>query len=213
MKGLISMHRFEEIEWMDLWWEQTNTPGKRVLLIGDSISRDGYYRYVKERLAGKYLVDRCSLSTGIDSPMLTKAIDMFIKHMGFRYDVIHFNSGAHAGYIPADEFEEHLKDVVFYLRENSPNSRIIIGNCTPNRLDPGPDGFGKYNAVILERNEKYLKVGGELGIEVVDLYQTIIDNNIMNSDGIHFNSDGYKVLGDALAKTILGRQVGIEGKK
>ena len=48
MKGLISMHRFEEIEWMDLWWEQTNTPGKRVLLIGDSISRDGYYRYVKE---------------------------------------------------------------------------------------------------------------------------------------------------------------------
>lgn len=200
------MYRFEDIEWMDLWWEHTNTPGKRVLLIGDSISRDGYYHFVKERLEGKYLVDRCSLSTGIDSPMLYQALDIFIKHMGFSYEFIHFNSGAHAGYIPRKEFGEDIEKVMLYLKGNAPGSKLLMGNCTPNRKNPGPNGFGEYNDVLIQRNEEYQRVGKELGIKVLDLYSAIIDHNIMNSDGVHFNADGYKVLGDVVADAILKQE-------
>ena len=40
------MYKNEKYEWMDFWWDNANMEGKRVLLIGDSISRDGYYHIV-----------------------------------------------------------------------------------------------------------------------------------------------------------------------
>src|ERR1700742_965094 len=83
----------EAIEWCDIWIShanETNLP--RVLLIGDSITRD-YYPEVEKRLAGKALVARLATSRFPADPMLAKEIALVLD--GTRFDVIHFNNGMH----------------------------------------------------------------------------------------------------------------------
>src|SRR5882672_10934318 len=83
----------ESIEWCDIWIShanETNLP--RVLLIGDSITRD-YYPEVEKRLAGKAYVARLSTSRFIADPILLKEISVVLE--GTKFDVIHFNNGMH----------------------------------------------------------------------------------------------------------------------
>ena len=197
------MYKNEKYEWMDFWWDNANMEGKRVLLIGDSISRDGYYHIVKERLDGKYLVDRCSISTGVDNPAIYKAIDMFLKHSGFEYEYVHFNSGLHACYMPADEFGKHFEEVARYIMHSCPDSKLILGLCTPYRINPDESGFGDFNSEVIKRNEEIKKVGEKLGLKVNDLYSVIIDNGIMTCDGLHYKEDGWIALGNMVADSIL----------
>lgn len=197
------MYKNEKYEWMDFWWDNANMEGKRVLLIGDSISRDGYYHIVKERLDGKYLVDRCSISTGVDNPAIYKAIDMFLKHSGFEYEYVHFNSGLHACYMPADEFGKHFEEVARYIMHSCPDSKLILGLCTPYRINPDESGFGDFNSEVIKRNEEIKKVGEKLGIKVNDLYSCIVDGGIMTYDGLHYKEDGWIALGNMVADSII----------
>lgn len=197
------MYKNEKTEWMDFWCDNADKEGKRVLLVGDSISRDGYYHIVRDRLEGKYWVDRCSLSTGIDNPLLLNALDMFIKHSGAKYEYIHFNNGLHAGYIKSNEFGVHFERVARYIRETAPESKLIFGLCTPYRGNPDESGFGEFNAEVIKRNAEISKVGEKLGIKVNDLYSCIIDNGIMPYDGVHYKEDGWVALGNMVADSIL----------
>src|ERR1700733_2980457 len=64
----------ESIEWCDIWIShanETNLP--RVLLIGDSISRD-YYARVEKLLSGKAYVGRLSSSAFIADPVLIQQV-------------------------------------------------------------------------------------------------------------------------------------------
>lgn len=197
------MYKNEKYEWMDFWWDNADAEGKRVLLIGDSISRDGYYHIVKERLDGKYLVDRCSISTGVDNPAIYKAIDLFIKDSAFKYDYIHFNNGLHACYIPEGEFGAHFERVARYIIETAPESKLILGLCTPYRINPDESGFGDFNSEVIKRNEEIKKVGEKLGIKVNDLYSCIVDGGIMTYDGLHYKEDGWIALGNMVADSII----------
>jgi hypothetical protein len=59
----------ESIEWCDIWISDANgTNLPRVLLIGDSISRD-FYPEVEKHLAGKAYVARLSTSAFISDPV------------------------------------------------------------------------------------------------------------------------------------------------
>lgn len=197
------MHKLEKTEWMDFWCDNADKEGKRVLLVGDSISRDGYYHIVRDRLEGKYWVDRCSLSTGIDNPLLLNALDMFIKHSGAKYEYIHFNNGLHACYIPEGEFGAHFERVARYIIETAPESKLILGLCTPYRIDPDQSGFWDFNVEVLKRNEQIKSVGAKLGLKVNDLYSCIIDNGIMPYDGLHYREDGWQALGNMVADSIV----------
>jgi hypothetical protein len=83
----------ESIEWFDTWIPHANeTKLPRVLLIGDSISRD-YYPGVEKRLAGKAYLDRLSTSASIFDPVSLQEIKMVLG--AYKFDVIHFNNGMH----------------------------------------------------------------------------------------------------------------------
>lgn len=76
----------ESIEWCDIWIShanETNLP--RVLLIGDSITRD-YYPEVEKHLAGKAFVARLSTSRFMADPVLLKEIELVLDEM--KFDVI-----------------------------------------------------------------------------------------------------------------------------
>src|SRR5271170_8530362 len=68
----------ESIEWCDIWIShanETNLP--RVLLIGDSITRD-YYPEVEKHLAGKAYVARLATSRFIADPVLLQEIALVL---------------------------------------------------------------------------------------------------------------------------------------
>src|SRR5881394_3737231 len=77
----------ESIEWCDIWIShanETNLP--RVLLIGDSITRD-YYPEVEKRLAGKAYVGRLASSAFVSDPVLRQQVEMVLSQ--YRFEVIH----------------------------------------------------------------------------------------------------------------------------
>ena len=195
------MRKNEKIEWMDLWWDDADAEGKRLLIIGDSISRDGYYPVVCEHFKGRYHVDRCSTSAVPDAPVYYSLLDLFLRRPEFDYEAVSINIGPHGTYIPDGEFCEHIKKVIDYIRSIKPDIKIILCTVTPNRVAPlDENGFGEKNKIYFARGEIYKKIGAEQGLTVVDFYREIIDHKIMNSDGIHFRQDGYQVLGNALIK-------------
>jgi hypothetical protein len=67
---------------LDLHANETNRP--RVLLIGDSITRD-YYPEVEKKLAGKAFVARLATSRFLADPVLLKEIALVLDQM--RFDV------------------------------------------------------------------------------------------------------------------------------
>ena len=83
----------EFIEWCDIWIShanETNLP--RVLLIGDSITRD-YYPKVEKHLEGKAYVARLATSRFASDPVLLQEIALVLDNTQF--DIIHFNNGMH----------------------------------------------------------------------------------------------------------------------
>lgn len=68
----------ESIEWCDIWISHANeTNFPRVLLIGDSITRD-YYPEVEKRLSDRAFVARLTTSRFVGDPVLLKEIELVL---------------------------------------------------------------------------------------------------------------------------------------
>ena len=96
----------EFIEWCDIWIShanETNLP--RVLLIGDSITRD-YYPEVEKHLAGKAYVARLATSRFLTDPVLAKEIALVLE--GTKFDIIHFNNGMHGWQHSEQEYRKSV---------------------------------------------------------------------------------------------------------
>lgn len=68
----------EQFEWADLWWDNADREGRRVLLIGDSVTR-GYWPAVSAALQGICFVDRMTTSKGPDNPAFQYELDYFLR--------------------------------------------------------------------------------------------------------------------------------------
>ena len=116
----------ESIEWCDIWIshaDETNLP--RVLLIGDSISRD-YYPGVEKRLAGKAYVARLSTSAFVSDPVLLKEIKMVLGE--YQFDVIHFNNGMHGWQHSGKRISAGLPEVFREHPEIRAGGKIDLGD-------------------------------------------------------------------------------------
>lgn len=59
--------KLEKYEWTDMWWDEPEKRGRRVLLVGDSITR-GYYAALKRRMPENIYIDRYVTSRALDNP-------------------------------------------------------------------------------------------------------------------------------------------------
>src|SRR5215475_6988383 len=131
----------EAIEWCDIWIShanETNLP--RVLLIGDSITRD-YYHEVEKRLAGKAFVGRLATSRFASDPVLLKEIELVLD--GTKFDVIQFNNGMHGWQHSEVEYREAFPKVIKTIRAHAPKARLIWATTTPLRDGKGVTGDTK----------------------------------------------------------------------
>jgi hypothetical protein len=184
----------ESIEWCDIWIShanETNLP--RVLLIGDSITRD-YYSEVEKRLAGKAYVARLATSRFVADLVLLKEITLVLD--GTKFDVIHFNNGMHGWQHTEDEYRKAFPQFLAALRAHAPQAKLIWATTTPLR-----DGkaviydtkAGYSDERVAARNAIAAEIVTEQKIPIDDLNASMRGHPEYHSDNVHFNAQGIQI--------------------
>ena len=184
----------ESIEWCDIWIshaDETNLP--RVLLIGDSISRD-YYPGVEKRLAGKAYVARLSTSAFISDPVLLQEIKMVLSE--YHFDVVHFNNGMHGWQHSEKEYQKGFPKFLKTIQEYAPHAKLIWATTTPLKVSPGLPSNNQTEATderISARNAITLTFVQAQGIPVDDLNALVRGHPEYHSDNVHFDDQGIEL--------------------
>jgi lysophospholipase L1-like esterase len=181
----------EYIEWCDIWIShanETNLP--RVLLIGDSITRD-YYPGVEKHLDGRAYVGRLSSSAFVADPVLLDQLKMTLSSM--KFDVIHFNNGMHGWQHSEDEYRKAFPKFIETIRRYAPRAKLIWASTTPLRQSPTPAKDHPTEATderIQARNSIASNMAQKEGIPVDDLYSLMRGHPEYHRDNVHFNDQG-----------------------
>jgi hypothetical protein len=181
----------ESIEWCDIWIShanETNLP--RILLIGDSITRD-YFTEVEKQLAGRAYVSRLASSAFISDPALLKQIEMVLTQ--YKFEVIHFNNGMHGWQHSEKEYERAFPKFLNTIQKYAPNAKLIWANTTPLKVSPTLSASDQTQATderIIARNAIVLKFAQAQEIPVDDLNATMRGHPEFHSDNVHFNDKG-----------------------
>ena len=184
----------ESIEWCDIWIShanETNLP--RVLLIGDSISRD-YYPEVEKQLAGKAFVARLTTSRFVADPVLLKEIELVLSET--KFDVIHFNNGMHGWQHSEEEYRKALPQIIETIRAAAPKSKLIWATTTPLHDGKGVsyDTGAQYSDErIAARNAIAAEIMRAKNIPTDDLNEAVRGHPEYHSDNVHFNGQGIQI--------------------
>ena len=185
----------ESIEWCDIWIShanETNLP--RVLLIGDSITRD-YYPEVEKQLAGKAFVARLATSRFVADPVLLKEVELVLE--GTKFDVVVFNNGMHGWQHTEAVYQKAFPRLIKTIRAHAPKARLIWATTTPLRDGKGVtyDMKAEYSDErIAARNALVAKIVTAQRIPTVDLNAAVHGHPELHSDSVHFNGESSKIL-------------------
>lgn len=194
----LPIYKRDKVEGKETAWDYVKDDPQlpRVLLIGDSISR-GYTLTVRHALAGKVNVHRIPGSDGSTADGLNK-LDFWLA--GEKWDVVHFNFGLHDSRTPADVYERQLREIV--ARVQKTGAKLIWASTTPRPADAkeGP----ALVATDAENRKIAARVMKENGIPVDDLFAVITPYlaKVQNPKDVHFNAEGYEILGKQVAAAI-----------
>ncbi|MDF2542503.1 MAG: hydrolase family protein [Herbinix sp.] len=185
------MSKIEYIEWCDFWIEdETNLEKPRVLLIGDSITRD-YKGPVMELLQGEAVVNMMASSRGMDNEDYDTELGFLLNNKRFEYNAIHLNNGLHAHHLNADEYEKFYEQTIRFIRERS-DAPIVVALSTPvYHDDTGYDHTD--NERVIERNERVRRIAEHYDLIINDLYSLSYGKEEFRiGDGVHYNQTGSK---------------------
>ncbi len=181
----------EFIEWCDIWIShanETNLP--RVLLIGDSITRD-YYPGVEKRLEGKAYVARLATSRFASDPVLLQEIALVLDNT--KFDIIHFNNGMHGWQHSEEEYRSAFPKLIETIRVHAPNAKLIWATTTPLKVSKPNGTKESSDDRIAARNTIALECIKGQGIAVDDLNTLVRGHSEYHSDNVHFNADGIQI--------------------
>lgn len=187
---------------------------KRVVLIGDSI-RMGYQDVVREQLGDAAEVLSAEQNGG-DSRRVLSMLDAWVISQS--PDVVHVNCGLHdlkkpfdsdEAQVPLPEYVENVTTILQRLKSEV-DGTVIWAHTTPvnqawhhERKD-----FDRFEADVTAYNTEAAAICERLGIEVNDLYAVVTAagrDDLLGPDGVHFGAEGYRLLGEAVAKAIRER--------
>lgn len=192
------MHK-ERYEWVQSWCDEADEKGKRLLLIGDSITR-GYEGFVRNRLRNICRVDYLSCSYAVDSLIFHELISSFVKDS--EYDVIHFNHGLHGLHMDVKTYADGLKKLFDCWQTNA---ELILATTTfVYRADDGKPNE-EVNSIVEARNAALRTLAAERGCPLNDLYSVSVkmDRAKRSPDGVHFEIAGYEELAERVTESVL----------
>lgn len=185
-------NQLETFEWNNLWLDRITDPAlPRVLYIGDSIS-------CNTRLAAtaaadtKILFDGFGTSKALDNPYFLPELELFAAQQGKRSIVV-FNNGLHGYHLDDNtDYPAFYEKMLLSLKEMFPDTPIAV------LLTTGVKNEAENDRVII-RNKHAKAIAEKSGLPIIDFYaasRSIPD--LYFCDGVHFNEEGYKKLGEYL---------------
>jgi hypothetical protein len=201
----MKMVQLEQYEWCDFWWQEAPQQNiKRVLLVGDSISR-AYRPHVNEQLKGEIYVDQLSSSRALDNPAFLMELDYMLKLNENNYQVIHFNNGLHGKHLSADQYEHHLEKVIQHIIAQIDAKKMILAFSTPVTIYDVPTELdSKVNHIVIDRNKAMERLAHKYQLQINDLYTPMLGKSEYRvNDGYHYNALGDKALAEIVVSSIL----------
>jgi lysophospholipase L1-like esterase len=198
------MSMLEQYEWCDFWWQEAPQHNKkRVLLVGDSISR-AYRPFVNEQLKGEVYADQLSSSRALDNPAFLFELDYMLRHNNVKYNAIHFNNGLHGIHLTADQYELHLEKVIQHILSYFDSSKVILALSTPVTKPNFPSDLeALINNKVLDRNQAMERLALKYNLKLNDLYTQMLGKSEYRvDDGYHYNSAGEKAQAAIVADII-----------
>jgi lysophospholipase L1-like esterase len=185
------------------------------LLLGDSI-RMAYAPLVRRALSGVAdVVDFAD--NGGDSANVLRRLPDWLSDAG-TVDLVHLNCGLHdikraygssARQVPIQEYASNIRAVLRTLATKS-NARVVWATSTPVLDDRhhATKGFDRFNDDVLAYNAVAVRLAGDAGVPVNDLYRVIADNDpttCLGPDGVHMTDRGNALLAEAVVACIRER--------
>lgn len=167
----------------------------RILLIGDSVSR-GYTMTVRKQLTGKVNVHRAPANCG---PTATGLKRMHVWLGDGNWDLIHFNFGIHDRNTPLDDYTKRLEQLIEIMQKTG--AKLVWCSTTPIPDVPEKKWTAKS---IVTRNQAAANLMKKHKVAINDLFTAITPHlaAMQNPQDVHFNSKGYRFLGEKVAEYI-----------
>jgi lysophospholipase L1-like esterase len=191
----------EPIEWCNIWVPEADQPElPRVLFIGDSITQ-GYYPVAAAALEGRAATARLTTSRFLTDPFYFEELALLLRQ--YPWAVVHVNNGLHGWNYTEEEYAAGLPRLIAFLREQAPNAQLIWAQSTPKRV-PGLPALAVDNPRVETRNVLAREAMTTLDVPVNDLYTLVVPHPALwSSDGVHFNDEGYRLLGGQAVEFVL----------
>ncbi|MBT4098309.1 MAG: SGNH/GDSL hydrolase family protein [Gemmatimonadetes bacterium] len=195
------MDNRENIEWCDIWVRDADKSDcKRVLLMGDSITRS-YYPAVEEQITPLAACARVMTSKCVSDSTFTKELRLVLDDYSF--NVIHFNNGLHGWDYSEDEYAQGLADLIQFFQDESPHSRLIWATTTPMREKGNLGALDAKTERVKVRNAAAVALCENNNIVTNDLFAlTIHRPELFSEDAVHFNPEGKSTLAEQVTRTI-----------
>ncbi len=201
-----SGHVLERIEWDDLWFQEAdNENTKRILFLGDSITR-GFRPIINKRLEKDgYVADQLATSKSVDNPYFFNLVDYTISQQP-DCEVIHILLGGHGCHLEIEDYEKGFENIITYLIRNYPQKKLFIANYHPFRKAGELSDFSDRSDLFIKRGVSMEKISQKYGIPFVDLYNVMAQRDdfweLYSNDGVHLTEKGYSVLADKVYSCI-----------
>jgi len=184
---------------------------KKIALIGDSI-RMGYQATVIELLASTAKVVSPD-SNGGDSRNVLANLDEWV--IDLKPDIIHLNCGLHdikrefatpeQTQVPLEEYRHNLETI--FRRITATGAVLIWGTTTPVHYERhhAVKGFDRREEDVTAFNRAAREVACQFDLPVDDLYAAVMQagrDEMVGFDGVHFEQQGYQMLGTRVAEFI-----------
>ena len=191
----------ETYEWDNIWWDHPSAEGKRVLLIGDSISC-GYRRMVGDCLEQKIFADGFGTSKAVDHPKFLEGLK-YMAGQQSRCDLIHFNNGLHGWHLSPEDYGAAYAKLLKEVQALFGGVPLIVALTTPVRDGQDLTRFADRNELVCKRNEIAGSLAADLGAEINDLYTPLAARpELYLQDGVHLTQQGYQLLADQTEEMI-----------
>lgn len=195
------MRHRERIEWQDIWVTGANDDKlPRLLIVGDSIARS-YFAQVETELKDAFLCARMTTSTCVCDQTFEKQMALLLDDYPFA--VIHFNNGLHGVAYDDAAYGKALARVLDFIKERSPQSRLIWASSTPLRRKGNMSELDPKTDQVRERNRLAREIALKRNLTLNDLFGCVVDHPEYSAeDAVHFNADGQTVLGKQVARIV-----------
>lgn len=190
----------EEIEWLNYWIEDACTYKNRIILLGDSVTRE-IRKKLQFYMKRKYAVDLIAMSYCILDDMVLEEINHFFRSSPYKYEYIIYHMGAHHGYHitcaksgrDAEKFADKTVEILECLKQYGLNV-IAMSSTFEKESEREGRQLADHNREIEKRNQLLEEAAGRVHITFFDLNKKTDCQMLRYTDWCHFYEACYEAI-------------------